>query len=153
MSVAPVLPEASFQTRLRVERIDDTSRDGRGTWLLLAVLIYVSRLANRSFEVPAGFITDLASVPRLPFVYLLTGGMGHAAAVLHDWLYTTHEVPRDVADAIFREALVLCGVSKWQAYLMWLGVRVGGASSWNAPGQDQAVVVQQEINESQREAA
>lgn len=153
MSVAPVLPEASFQTRLRVERIDDTSRDGRGTWLLLAVLIYVSRLANRSFEVPAGFITDLASVPRLPFVYLLTGGMGHAAAVLHDWLYTTHEVPRDVADAIFREALVHCGVSKWQAYLMWLGVRVGGASSWNAPGQDQAVVVQQEINESQREAA
>lgn len=153
MSVAQARPEPSFQSRLRVERIEDDSRDGRGTWLLLAALIFVSRIADRVFTVPAGFVTDLASVPRLPFVYLLTGGLGHAAAVLHDWLYTTHEVPRDVADAIFREALVHCGVSKWQAYLMWLGVRVGGASSWNAPGQDQAVVVQQEINESQREAA
>lgn len=135
-----------FRTPLRVERIEDTSHDGRGTWRLLAPLVYRSEVADAIFVVPEDFVTDLASVPRLPFAYLLTGGLAHGAAVVHDWLYTTHVVDRPTADAVFREAALECGVSAWQAWLMWAGVRVGGGGSWDAPGQDQPVLVQQQIS-------
>lgn len=136
-----------FTSTLQLERLDDTSRDGRGTWRLLASLGYSSDLIGQ-VTVPAGFVTDLASVPRLPVAFFLAGGLAHAAAVVHDWLYTTHQTDRATADSVFREACQACGVSRWRAYLMWLGVRAGGAGSWAADGPAQspgvAIQIQQE---------
>ena len=37
--------------------------------------------------VPEGYTTNFASVPRIPIIFDLVGGYGHAAAVLHDYLY------------------------------------------------------------------
>jgi hypothetical protein len=128
-----------FRTPLRLERIEDTSSDGRGTWLLLCPLVYESDLAGITICAPEGFVTDLASVPRLPFAYMLTGGIGHAAAVIHDCLYTTHVTDRKTADDIFHEALIVLGVPKFRADLMWAGVRMGGGGSWRAPSREQAV--------------
>jgi hypothetical protein len=76
--------------------------------------------------VPAGFETDFASVPRLPFVYLLTGGTARKAAVVHDFLYHKSGVSRDDADAVFLEAMEVSGVSEWRAKLMYAGVRAFG---------------------------
>ena len=134
-----------FITRLRLERMEDHSHDGRGTWRVIDPLVYASEVAGTVFIVPSDFVTDLASVPRLPFAYLLTGGIGHAAAVVHDMLYTTHQVERSMADAVFREALIVLGVSSFQAWLMWLGVRVGGAGPWKAQGQEQPQYVAEQI--------
>lgn len=135
-----------FTTALQLERLEDTSRDGRGTWRLLGRLGYSSDLIGQ-VDVPQGFVTDLASVPRLPVAYFLAGGMAHAAAVVHDWLYTTHQVERAAADAVFREACQACGVSAWRAWVMWLGVRAGGASSWAATGPQQAPEVAIQIQQ------
>jgi hypothetical protein len=128
-----------FLTPLRLERVEDRSKDGRGTWKLLSDLVYESDVAGIRITAPEGFVTDLASVPRLPFAYLLTGGIGHAAAVIHDVLYSGHQVTRKVADEVFYEALLVVGIPKWQAWLMWSGVRVGGGSAWRKPGQPQEV--------------
>ncbi|HSW19537.1 MAG TPA: DUF1353 domain-containing protein [Ramlibacter sp.] len=135
-----------FLSRLRVDRLDDTSHDGRGTWSLSTPLVYESDVARRTIVVPAGFVTDLASVPRLPFAYLLTGGIAHSAAVIHDWLYTVHAIgsqpiDRATADAIFREAARMCGASAFQAWLMYQGVRLGGGNSWSRPGPKQPPIV------------
>lgn len=130
---------AKFLSPLQVEAIEDGSSDGRGTWRLLCALVYQSDAAGRTITVPGGFVTDFASVPRVPLAFWLTGGTGHKAAVVHDWLYTTHDVPRDVADATFREALKASGVPAWRAWLMHLGVRVGGNGPWQEPGQAQTV--------------
>lgn len=127
---------AKFITSLRVEELEDNSADGRGTWQLLTLLAYKSDVADTIFVVPAGFITDFASVPRIPIAYLLTGGTAHAAAVVHDFLYTNHEVPRAMADAVFREAIIASGGPSWRAWMMWAGVRIGGGGSWDAPGQN-----------------
>ena len=135
-----------FTTALQLERLEDTSRDGRGTWRLLGRLGYSSDLIGQ-VDVPQGFVTDLASVPRLPVAYFLAGGLAHAAAVVHDWLYTTHQVERATADAVFREACQACGVSAWRAWVMWLGVRAGGASSWAAAGPQQAPEVAIQIQQ------
>lgn len=130
---------ARFLTPLRVEAIEDASSDGRGTWRLLDDLLYDSPAAQRTIAVPSGFVTDFASVPRVPLAFWLTGGTGHKAAVVHDWLYTTHTLPRDTADAVFREALKASGVPAWRAWLMHAGVRIGGSGPWQEPGQAQTV--------------
>jgi hypothetical protein len=117
---------------------------GRSTWRLLADLVYSSDLLKRQIRVPAGFVTDYASVPRLPLAFLVAGDTAHEAAVVHDWLYTTQEVPRDQADAVFKEAIGASDPSA-PAWLMWLAVRVGGGGSWKAPGPSQPAHVTKQI--------
>lgn len=103
-----------------------------GRWRLIAPLVYQSDVAKMTFTVPTGFVTDLASVPRIPIAYLLAGGTSNEASVVHDFIYSTHPVPRDTADAVLKEASLLTGVPKWRAWLMWAGVRIGGGGShWN----------------------
>ncbi len=135
---------AKFLTPLRAQWLEDESRDGRGTRELLGMLAYQSDVAGRIFVAPKGFVTDFASVPRIPVAYLLTGGCADQAAVIHDWLYTSHEVDRAMADAVFREAVAL-GNPGWRAWLMWAGVRIGGGGSWEAPGPKQPENVMQEL--------
>lgn len=136
-----------FITDLDVRKLThDASSDQRGTWKLLAPLVYSSDLAGRIITVPAGFLTDFASVPRLPVAFLLTGDTGHAAAVIHDYLYTTHQVDRATADGVFKEALRAGDEPGWRAWLMWLGVRVGGGRPWDADGPQQPQQVAQAID-------
>lgn len=129
---------ARFVTPLRVELLTvDRSSDGRGSWRLLADLVFLSDLLATAVTVPIGFITDFASVPRLPVAYFLVGNTSHQAAVIHDWLYTRHDTTRAVADAVLREAMAAAGAPAWRRWLMWTGARLGGRGAWSAPGQAQ----------------
>jgi hypothetical protein len=92
---------------------------------------FIVSIEGTLVEVPKGFTTDLASVPRLPVVYLSLGSIGHKAAVLHDYLYDTNMYDRIFCDQYYFHALVESGVSKWKAYPMYWGVRVGGALYYN----------------------
>lgn len=114
----------TFPRRLRVEEIDDSH------WRLLEDFAYDSAVAGARIIVPAGFVTDFASVPRVPVAYWLAGDTAHAAAVIHDYLYTTGLLSKAVADSIFYEAMVASGISRWRAYPMYLGVRFGGGIAW-----------------------
>jgi hypothetical protein len=100
-------------------------------WILERPLHYYSKLTNVEYEVPVGFVTDFATVPRWAVIYLLTANTGHRAALLHDYLYRLKLVKRRCADAIFFEALVVDGEPLWRCYLMWAGVRLGGWVAWN----------------------
>lgn len=121
---------SKFWTQLDVVLLSDSANNGRGSWRLQNPLIYESDVAAQVFIVPVGFVTDFASVPRIPGVFELLGDTAHEAAALHDWLYTTHPVPRDIADAVLQEAAKVSGTSAFKAWLLWAGVRVGGASHW-----------------------
>jgi hypothetical protein len=136
-----------FLTPLEVRKLArDGSADQRGTWRLLSVLEYESDLLDDRITVPIGFITDFASVPRIPIAHLLAANCGHEAAVLHDFLYTTHQVTRKQADDIFAEALAAGGEPAWRRGLMWLGVRIGGGGPWKSAGQRQSKYVADVIN-------
>lgn len=141
----------TYITKLQTENL------GGGRHRLIAPLIYQSDTLG-TIEVPTGFETDFASVPRLPFVYLLFGGIGDEEAVLHDYLYTpphrTHSdcgrvVSRCEADRMFRGARYasayramstyesvnpLTVLGNFWAYIgawcMWLGVRCFGWRHW-----------------------
>lgn len=112
---------ARFLSVLRVERVAG-SRD----WVLTSELAFSSAVLDRLIIVPIGFVTDFASVPRLPFAYLLFGGVADEAAVVHDFLYSTGACSRKQADDVFAEASKVCGVSGWRRGPMWLGVRMFG---------------------------
>ncbi len=93
-------------------------------------LLYRSKLLGREIAVPVGFKTDFASVPRLPLVYLAFGGIGDKAAVVHDYLYHS-AFERALADAILKEALLVCKIPTWKAWMMWGGVRLFGWRRYN----------------------
>ena len=121
---------SAFRTALAMERAD---KPGSGKWVLLKPLVYYSDILGKEITVPAEFETDLASVPRLPIIFWLTGATADEAAVIHDYLYTTRDVSRSVADAVMREASAVMGTPGWQRGLMWFGVRVGGRAYWKEP--------------------
>jgi hypothetical protein len=82
--------------------------------------------------VPTGFETDGASVPR-PFWDLLPSwGTYSRAAVVHDYLCrllnegTPHALAptRRHADAVFYEAMTVCGTGLVMRWVMWAAVRV-----------------------------
>ncbi len=120
-----------FLTKLSVEQIDENS------FLITKPFQYLieEKELGRDFydekkgksvvTVPAGFVTDFASVPRIPFVYARYGGRGQRAAVIHDYLYAVG-YNRRKSDKIFQLALLDCNLPKSISYAMWLGMRIFG---------------------------
>jgi hypothetical protein len=81
---------------------------------------------------PVGYFYDGASIPRI--FWEIIGSPFEpdfwAAALAHDWIYLTHCLPRATADEIFRQFLIMAGVSSWRARIMWAAVRTGGYFAW-----------------------
>ena len=98
-----------------------------GTWRLLSDLHYFSGKLGRRVVVTTGFVTDFASIPRLPVVYMLYANRFRKAAVIHDFLYKEKSLSRRVCDGVFREAIVASGGGYFTSLAMWLGVRIAGA--------------------------
>ena len=84
-----------------------------------------------SVAVPAGFITDFASVPRCLHWLIKPSDLGKAA-VIHDWLYKKGLVSKRVADAIFHEAMVISGIPGWKRLLAFKAVVWFGHRAWKA---------------------
>lgn len=113
---------ARYLSPLRLESVAPGSKEK----VVLAPFVYDSDVLGTRITVPAGFKSDLASVPRLPLAYLLFGGVSEEAAVIHDFLYSGGTVTRKQADDVFCEAMKAEGVSGWRRVPMWLGVRAFG---------------------------
>lgn len=124
------------------DALDVTPMDDGRNWQVLQNFYYrtdvmlwvdpVTKTLRRDrIVVPAGFITDFASIPRVLWNILPPTGKYTKAAVLHDWLYrTTNLATRKQADDVLLEAMKVCGVSWWQRVAIYSGVRVGGMSSY-----------------------
>jgi hypothetical protein len=93
--------------------------DGR-TWIIRKEFGYDigSEGSDQFIQVPVGFMTDFASVPRLLWVIIPQWGKYGNAAVIHDYCYwrrnisvkkkkqiVTRRIPRKQADRIFLEGM------------------------------------------------
>lgn len=145
-----------FLTTLKTEQLTESTLTRKALFKLTSPLIYESDTLKQTIIVPEGFVTDFASVPRIPFIYMLLGNLGNSAACLHDFLYTPpHEpqkfgcspVTRKIADKVLQGAIVdgmmkdlpidpsILRAFKILAYialgfLFYVGVRIGGNSHW-----------------------
>lgn len=94
---------------------------------------YKSTLLGILIKVPAGFLTDLASVPRVAQNAIQKDEGNLEAAVIHDYLYSRLcQIPatREDADRCFLEAMTVAGVGPVKRGLMFHAVRWFGWRSW-----------------------
>jgi hypothetical protein len=98
-------------------RIMDKSRDGLGMFQLLTSFVYeVGELGSGDrVVVPAGFVTDLATIPRWARPFMMQAGRSGKAAVLHDFLVWKND---NRAVPIFAEALGVAGVKPRRRWLL-----------------------------------
>jgi len=87
----------------------------------------------KGIQVPRGFTTDGASVPKYLRNIFPHGGRKFAPAVLHDLLYRSvdHNFSREEADKLFLDAMVFNGVGNIEAKVLYLGVKYFGFLTWN----------------------
>lgn len=127
---------SAFLTPLEVEEVSDTAAEGRGLWRLTAPLVYYSEYTGDTNTVQKGYVTDFNSCPRFPIIFLLCGAVANKPSCWHDWAYTAdpktgkHPYDRATADWVLKEAALSEGVPAWRCWLLWAGVRIGGASHW-----------------------
>jgi len=109
---------------------------GYDVWRIMNAFRFYPNPADKStyVDVPAGFLSDGASVPR-PFWWVLPpwGSYG-PAAITHDFLCETGKIvlsgvpsvltTRAEADKIFKLAMEALGVPGWKKNVMYIAVRV-----------------------------
>lgn len=93
--------------------------------------------SDRVIEVPAGYVTDFASVPRALWAVFPPHGPWAKAAIVHDYLYDYAIGTRARADLIFLEAMQVLGVPRWRRYLMYWAVRAFGRGAYEKPPEEQ----------------
>ncbi len=76
-------------------------------------------------DVPAGYRTDFASIPRLFWRVLPPAGKYGKAAVIHDWLCDVNPKLCDhkLAADVFNEAMAVLGVGKMKRWIMVSAVK------------------------------
>ena len=113
--------EYRFLTELDVE----CHPKNESLWIVQRPMGYYSDLLKWEVWVPTGFVTDLASVPRVPVLFWFWGGRAHREAVLHDYLYRIDSEPcvsfMD-ANRVFLEAMKSRRKNIFVRWFMFAGV-------------------------------
>lgn len=117
---------SSFTTPAKLELLPDNQ------WRLLSSFIYYTGdIDNRNFiEVPEGFITDLASVPRIFWPIFPPNGNYAKAAIIHDYLYVNAINSKQYADNIFYEAMGVLNVPYIRKILIYYAVKLFGRGNY-----------------------
>ena len=117
---------SSFTNPLIVKKV------GRREWELHTPFEFRvgSKYSSDVIQVPKGFRTDFASVPRIFWTIVPPDGRWTGAAVVHDWLYTVKTRSRKACDDVFLEAMTVLGVTWWKRHAMYRAVRIFGGLSW-----------------------
>ena len=111
-----------FITHPQTEKVNDKY------WKLTEDLIV--KYNDFTYIVPEGFITDFASVPKIPVIYQILHDKAKVSAIFHDWLYSEKPCTRREADLAFLEAMEEEGLNFPTRMVMYKGVRIGGWAYW-----------------------
>lgn len=105
---------------MKVEVISPASWYGRTTYRLL------ENKQVGDFIVPAGFITDGATIPRFLWCLLPPNGSYFDEAVLHDYLVRNYvHSTRKESDRYFYRVLKDNGKNKVLSHMLYLGAKIG----------------------------
>ncbi|ECJ4438861.1 DUF1353 domain-containing protein [Salmonella enterica subsp. diarizonae] len=91
---------------------------------------YLSEDNSDAIEVPAGFITDLATIPRIFWSLMPPDGKYAKAAIIHDYLYDNALRTKREADRIFLDGMTVLGVPRWKRTIMYWAVRLFGRGNY-----------------------
>jgi len=96
--------------------------------------------------IPQTYNYDGASIPSIvwPIINSPFSPRVMVAALVHDWLYMTHDVDRKTADLIFDYLLDRSGVSNWKRRVMYAALRLFGGRAWKITARDE--IKMQQLN-------
>jgi hypothetical protein len=83
-------------------------------------------------KIPIGFVTDLASIPRVFWNLLPPQARYTYPAIVHDYLYWEQPCDRDTADRVLKLAMQEMEVGEATILSIYEAVHLGGASSWSS---------------------
>ena len=86
--------------------------------------------SGNKINVPIGFITDFASVPRFLWWFIPRWGKYGNAAVIHDYCYWEQQYNRKEVDNIFREGMEVLRVENARIFILHWAVRLFGYMAW-----------------------
>jgi len=117
---------SSFTTPLIVQLMADRK------WKIEEEFVYyIGEIdSGKEIRVPKGFITDLASVPRIFWIIFPPNGKSGKASVIHDYMYVNAIGTKEYADKTFIEAMKVLGVGKFKRHLMYYAVKYFGRGSY-----------------------
>lgn len=131
----------------RLIAVEVSKRD----WELHEPLEYL-RSDGERIVVPAGFITDFASVPKfVPFAYVIFKDEGRKAATIHDYYYRVAGKDKHEADKLFLGALRDSPeVAIWKIVLLYWAVALFGFFSWKESEKRRSAELNEAINPAKR---
>lgn len=86
--------------------------------------------------IPVGFITDLASVPRIFWSIYPPFGRYLSPSILHDFLYWEQCFNRKRSDEIFLEGMKVLKVGKFDRNIIYNAVKLFGGIAWRKNKKD-----------------
>lgn len=104
-------------------------------WVLHTNLVYRVGNTRDSVVVPAGFVTDFASIPSGLQSFFSVHGPWLVAGIVHDYLYWNQGLDgctRAEADGIFRLVMLENKATRFEAEAMYTAVDLVGERAWNA---------------------
>lgn len=81
-------------------------------------------------NIPKGFNTNGASIPRIFWWFMHPSGVLFEAATMHDYLYDNALLTKQKADTIFRKIALDHGVSKLKINIAYVLVRIFGRGNY-----------------------
>lgn len=89
---------------------------------------YFFTCANKEFVIPAGFVTNLASIPKnLQFMFKPNNKKYLMASVCHDFLYELNNISRLECDKCYFSLMESNGANLITRLLFFIGVRLFGS--------------------------
>ena len=111
--------------------LSTTAERGSENLILNKPLSYYDLANNAIYTAPAGFETNLASIPKALRSFV-DNDDPHIkdAAVIHDWIYTEKSLTRAQCDAVLFRACRSLGCGLIKAYVVYFSVRMGGGTHY-----------------------
>jgi hypothetical protein len=125
--------EQARRRLIAVAILADMEKQGRTLAVVVRPYAYMHPIYGQdvTIEIPQGFVTDFASIPKA-FHFLIHPFGRHApAAVLHDFLYALgQKKARKLADRLFLNAMREAGVPPVRRSIMYRMVRTFGGGGY-----------------------
>jgi hypothetical protein len=99
-------------------------------FILLEPMVYTVGNSGITVKVPAGFVTDYASIPERLWSLYSPHDQYSRAAVIHDYLYWTRKCKREQADNLFLIAMKESAVTEDMRQIVYAGVDSYGKDPW-----------------------
>ena len=119
---------AMWTTKAHIEYVDQSG----GDFMLLKKLVFIDS-EGKEWITPAGFVSDLSSIPRW-LRWAVPKTILGKAPFLHDLNYrqNPYKITRKKADQLYYQGAIDEGMKKWRAGVLYRGLRLGGWFSWQS---------------------